>query len=158
MSHWYRLPKFLPMKDLLARSKERFVLGRETSARLLQYLPDGVPVIGEVGFAQTKSPEQVVKICQQQHYVLVTANPEYASARLFLIQGLRGESFCFRLTKTIKRLQYADFGLAISPSAPPTEQASLVEFVRTNRVLADVRRDPPNSVSICDCRWLRKSK
>jgi|HubBroStandDraft_4_1064222.scaffolds.fasta_scaffold3568178_1 hypothetical protein len=61
MSHWYRLPKFLPMKDLLARSKERFVLGRETSARLLQYLPDGVPVIGEVGFAQTKSPEQVVK-------------------------------------------------------------------------------------------------
>ena len=61
------------MKNPLTRSEESFVLDRDTSAQLLQYLPGGIQVIGELSFAQTKSPERVVKICQQQHYVLVTA-------------------------------------------------------------------------------------
>jgi hypothetical protein len=66
------------MGDLLTRSQRGFVLDRGMPSCLPERLAVGTPTIGESALAHIISPQDVAKMCQQQHRVFITACEKYA--------------------------------------------------------------------------------
>lgn len=153
MSHWHRLPRASSVKALLLRSKLRFILDRGFSVKLAAYFPEGTHSPYSLGLAQQPSSQEVLKLCQEKHGILVTANAEYAS----LLSLDRKTSWGVLLLPNneavqldiVRRLFVGN--LVFRPSV---ERIAMLEYARRNRLLLDMRHDQPILSVFCDCRWL----
>jgi len=153
MSHWYRIPRAIPISTLLFRMKRNFILDDGMPEELARYLPEGTRRLREFGDPKKLSHQEVVHICQLKGGILVTADGEYA----LLLNADGKEPWGVVLlpqdgTTHLNILRRLAAGrLVFRPSG---ERGAMLEYARHNRLLLDIRHNPPTVTVHSSCRWL----
>lgn len=152
MTHWYRLPSPVSVAKLLFHRKQQFIIDRGLSPDLRRSLPEGAQFLDDVPEAELPSRDQVIQLCREKHGILVTSNEEYTPALRVDARGTWGIILLPTDVESQIRLwrKMASGNLTFRPT---NESTDLVEYARRNRMLLDIRHDPPILTLHSECRW-----
>ena len=159
MSHWYRAPRQISLRDLLRRSGEGLVLdcGIDLPADILLALSKKIHPIQELGPAERLSGKEIVRLCQHVHSLLLTANDSVIPLLTSEADAPWGAVLLpdseDAQIKVLRRLS-ADELVA----RPSIEAQIMVEHIRRNRLFLDLRPHNPIISVFCSCRWVRSSR
>lgn len=156
MTHWYRLPSPMPVAKLLFHRKQQFIIDCGLSCDLRKCLPEGTRFLQDLPESEALSRQQVIQLCNEKHGVLVTCDEEYASALRIDGRGTWGmillpSDFESQL-RVWRRMSSGSLTFR-----PTNESMDLVEYARRNRILLDIRHDPPILTLHSDCRWMNQA-
>jgi len=157
MSHWYRAPRAVSLRDLLARSKKSIIIDHSVPMDLLAELPEPAHAFADLRLNESVSYLEAVHLCQRSKGILLTAETAYIpllsrEARipwgLILVPEARAAK-----VEALHRL--ATENLVFRPSV---ERHVIVELFRHNCVLVDVRSPTPVVSVLCQSRWFGRSR
>lgn len=127
------------------------------SANLMQYLPKGAYALADFDFPEGSSRQDIVRFCQQRHGILVTVDSEYVLLLVTDTQAAWGVILLPQAETSqidvLRRLLAGSLHFR-----PPTERTSVTEYIRRNRLLLDIRRDPPILSLYFNCCWQPESQ
>lgn len=94
----------------------------------------------------------MIQLCQEKHGVLVTFDEEYTSVLRIDVKGAWGVILLPTDIESQIRLWHkmASGNLTFRPT---NEITDLVEYAKRNRMLLDIRHDPPILTLHSECRW-----
>lgn len=156
MSHWYRAPRAISVKDLLARAKKSIIIDQSVPMDLLAELPERAQAFADLRLNDSVSLLEVVHLCQRSRGILLTAEAAYVPLLreetripwgLILVPEVRAAK-----VEALRRL--ATENLVLRPSV---ERHVIVELFRHNCVLVDLRSATPVVSVLCHSRWLGRS-
>jgi hypothetical protein len=152
MTHWYRLPSPMSIAKLLFHRRQCFIVDRGLSHDLKRSLPEGTRFLQDIPESEARSCQQVIQLCREKHGVLVTCNEEYTSALRLDVKGAWGIILLPSDMESQIRLwrKMASGNLTFRPTSESTD---LVEYAKRNRMLLDIRHDPPVLTLHSECRW-----
>jgi hypothetical protein len=153
MTHWYRLPSPVSVAKLLFHRKQHFIVDRGLSHDLKKCLPEGARFLQDIPESEPLSRQQVIQLCNEKHGVLVTCDEEYTSALRIDVKGAWGIILLPRDVESQARL-WRKMSSGNLTFRPTNETTDLIEYARRNRMLLDIRQDPPILTLHSDCRWL----
>jgi transcriptional regulator of heat shock response len=158
MSHWYRAPRQISLRELIRRSGEGLVLDRgvRVPSDILQALSKRIQNIEELNSSEL-SPKEKARLCQELQSLLLTSDDAVISLLSSESEAPWGAVLLPNnedaQVNVLRRLSRDE--LSTRPSIDPR---ILVEHVRRNRLFLDLRpRDPIISV-FCNCRWMRSQR
>jgi hypothetical protein len=159
MSHWYRAPRPISLRDLVRRSGEGLVLDRgvDVPPAILGALSTKIHTIQELGPSDRISRKEIVRLCQQVHSLLLSVDnsvipllisetdapwgavllPASGDAHVSILQRLSANELAAR---------------------PSIEAHIMVEHVRQSRLFLDLRPNNPIISVFCNCRWIRSPR
>lgn len=153
MSHWYRVPRAVSVRDLLAHSKRSIIVDYSVPTDLLAELPARAHGIVHLGVG-AYSPQKTILLCQQSGGILLTADTEYVQllstetqnpwGLILLPQENADKIECLRRLSSDKLV-----------FRPGVDGNVMVELVRHNRVFLDMRHTPPVISIFCNTRLKR---
>jgi hypothetical protein len=152
MTHWYRLPNPISVGRIFLAKKQTIFIDHGLSSDLAKHLPSNAVFLPQVETHDDGACEGFIRLCQEKHAVLVTANEEYALA---LPSDSTGAWGIILLPSEVR----SQIGFLIKLSAgdltfrPTKENTDIIEYARRNRMLLDGRRDPPILSIHSQCRW-----
>jgi hypothetical protein len=154
MSHWHRAPRAISVCSLIQRYAKYILLDRSVEIHVgdLKALSKDVQAIPTMDPGGSLSRAHVVRLCQEMHGLLITADIEVIPmlisdcgvpwGAILLLENKAAQ------TDAVKRLVANQ--LTVSPSV---EQEIMVEYVRQNRLLVDLRGGAPSVGVFSNCRW-----
>jgi hypothetical protein len=80
MTHWYRLPNSISVGKLFFRSKQAFFVDHGLTTEFMKHLPTNASFLPKGNSEGKQSRESFIRLCQEKHAILVTADEEYAQA------------------------------------------------------------------------------
>ena len=152
MTHWYRLPNPISVAKLFLAKKQAFFIDHGLSSDLIKHLPTNADFLPQAQPYDGVARAGFIRLCQEKHAILVTANEEYALALPSHSTGAWGVILLPNDT-------YSQIPFLVKLSAgnltfrPTKENSDIVEYARRNRMLLDARRDPPILTLHSQCRW-----
>lgn len=153
MSHWNRRPRPISIHSLLFRIGKNFLLDHPVSNELVRYLPPNTRHLSELAETKMFSRDTVVGICRDKNALLITSDVEHApflsspnksSWGLILLPPMATEQ-----SDVLRRI--SEGKLLLRPSA---ERSWMSEYVRCNRMMLDLRHNPPSITVYSDCHWV----
>ena len=153
MSHWYRIPRGISVRELLARTKQNIILDHSVPVELLMDLPGNLHSLANLRLDERLPCEKAVHLCQRSRGILLTTDSAYISLLsteiripwgLILLPESR-EAKC----EALHRLSTQNLAFR-----PGLEQHVLVELARHNRLFMDLRYNPPVISICCNSRWI----
>ena len=154
MSHWHRTPRAISVRSLVQRCAKCILLDRsvEVSVGNLKALSKDIQTIYAMDPAEKLSCAQIVRLCQEMHGLLLTA--DIGALPALTTEG--GVPWGVLLLShedavqedTLHRLT-AD-QLVVKPSI---DLELMTEYIRHNRLLIDLRQNSPSIGVFCSCRW-----
>lgn len=154
MSHWHRTPHAISVRSLVQRYAKCILLDRdvEVSVGNLKALSKDVQAVSAMDSKARLSLAQLVRLCQEMHGLLVTADiavipvliteGEAPWGAILLPEGKTAQ------VDTLQKLSANQ--LVVKPSV---EQELMAEHVQRNRLLIDLRHSSPCFGVFCGCRW-----
>ena len=153
MTHWYRLPSPVSVAKLLFHRKQDFVIDLGLSLGLKKCLPEGARFLRDIPESESLSRQQVIQLCREKHGILMTSDEEYTSVLRIDVKGAWGIILLPRDLESQTRL-WSKMSSGNLTFRPTNETIDLIEYARRNRMLLDIRQDPPILTLHSDCRWL----
>jgi hypothetical protein len=154
MSHWHRIPRAISVRSLVQRCAKCILLDRsvEFSVGNLKALSKDILTIYAMDPTEKLSRAQIVRLCQEMHGLLLTADIGVLPA--LITEG--GAPWGVLLlphgdavqADTLQRLTANQ--LVVKPSI---DLDLMTEHIRQNRLLIDVRQNSPSIGVFCNCRW-----
>lgn len=147
------MPRTIAMHSLLSRLGKTFILDQTVDPGLTRYFPKGTRLLSEFDGGSVLSRNAIVGICRDKNGVLVTSDLEYASA--LAVSG--GSPWAVIMlpadaSKQLDALRSVNGGRLVFQ--PVVERAGMFEYVRRNRLLVDLRQNPPTVTVHSDCLWI----
>ncbi len=143
----------MPVTKLLFHRKQQFIVDRGLSHDLKRCLPEGARILQEIPESEALSRQQVIQLCSERRGALVTCDEEYTSALRIDVRGPWG----IILLPSDVEPQIRAWRKMSSGSLtfrPTKEGTDLIEYARRNRMLLDIRHDPPILTLHSHCRWV----
>lgn len=155
MTHWYRLPSQVSVAKLLFNRKQQFIVNRGLPPELKRSLPVDARFLDDIPEADSPSREEVIELCREKHGILVTCDEDYTSPLRIDARGAWGvillPSDVESQIRHWRRMASGDLTFL-----PTNETMDLVEYARRNRMLLDIRNDPPILTFHSQCRWISR--
>jgi hypothetical protein len=154
MSHWHRAPRAISLRSLVQRCAKSILLDRsvEIPAGDLKALSKEIQAIRTMDPAERLSRAHVMRLCQEMHGLLITTDTEVIP--MLIAEG--GVPWGAVLLSDNKAAQPDALQRLVANQlmvSPSVEQELMVEYVRQNRLLIDLRRGTPSIGVFCNCRW-----
>jgi hypothetical protein len=142
----------MSISKLLFHRRQYFIVDRGLSHDLKRSLPEGTRFLQDTPESEALSRQQAIQLCRKNHGVLVTCDEEYASELRIDARGVWGIILLPSEVESQIRLwrKMASGNLTFRPTDDGTD---LVEYARRNRMLLDIRHDPPILTLQSECRW-----
>jgi hypothetical protein len=141
---------------LIQRYAKSVLLDRaiEFSIGSLKALSRDVQTVRAMDPAEKLSCTQIVRLCQEMHALLLTANAEVIP---ILVAEERAPWGAILLPDRTAAQSDALLSLAANQLRvrPSVDQELMAEYVQRNRLLIDLRRSRPSIGVFCSCRWDR---
>jgi hypothetical protein len=156
MSHWYRTPPVISVRSLVQRYAQSVLLDRaiEFSTGNLRALSKDIQTLRAMDPAEKLSRTQIVRLCQEMHALLLTADTEVIP----MLIAEEGAPWGVILLSDRTAAQ-SDALLSLAANQlmvrPSVDQELMAEYVQRNRLLVDLRRSRPSIGVFCTCRWDR---
>jgi hypothetical protein len=141
------------VEKLLFHRKQHFVIDLGLSLGLKKCLPEGARFLRDIPESESLSCQQVIQLCREKHGILVTSDEEYTSVLRIDVKGAWGIILLPRDLESRTRL-WSKMSSGNLTFRPTNETIGLIEYARRNRMLLDIRQDPPILTLHSDCRWL----
>jgi hypothetical protein len=159
MSHWYRAPRQISLRELVRRSGAGLVSdhGIDVPGELLRALSKTVHPIQEMSSSKRLSSKEIVRLCQQIYGLLITINED-------VIPMLTSETdapWGAILLPNSKDAQVSILRRLLADelvARPSIDVKIMVEHVRRNRLFLDLRPGNPVISVFCSCRWTRSQQ
>jgi hypothetical protein len=150
MTNWYRKPSPISVAKLLLRKGQNLFLDHSLHSSLMKHLPPGSAFLPKPDDDETR--ERSIRLCQEKHVILITADLGSAPALDSDAGGAWGvillpDDLSLRLT-SCRALPREN-----SHSGQRRKPRTSLMFARQNRVLLNIRHEPPILSIHSKCRW-----
>ena len=99
------------------------------------------------------SRQQVIQVCREKRGILVISDEGYTSVLRIDVKVVWGVILLPRDVESQTQL-WRKMSSGNLTFRPTNETVDLVEYAKRNRMLLDIRQDPPILTLHSDCRWL----
>jgi hypothetical protein len=159
MSHWYRAPRPISLRDLVRRSGEELVLDRglDVPLDIMQALSKKIHPIQELSSREELSRKEIVRLCQEVHGLLLTTDGNVIPLLISEADAPWGAVLLpdseNAQVNVLRRLSADELS-----ARPSIDAQIMVEHVRRNRLFLDLRSSNPTISVFCSCRWIRSPR
>lgn len=159
MSHWHRAPRAISVRSLVQRCAKCILLDRsvEYSVENLKALSKDIQTIYAMDPEEKLSRAQIVRLCQEMHGLLLTADIEVIPA-LFTEGGAPWGVLLLSHRDAVQADTLQRLVANKLTARPSIDLELMTEYIRQNRLLIDLRQSDPSIGVFCNCRWNRMER